>query len=133
MKIVSSCSWTWRKLLQLRHYIWSSVSASFWYSHGASSLVVLSIIVFGHGHSFLFLLLISSEPHPSTPDSSHLGEGAPCSKTRHPMLGMPLDLTILVARHKVVWFSKNIPRHGFSFILWMAVKGNLRTKDKLYS
>lgn len=78
-KIVSSCSWTWRKLLQLRHYIWSSVSASFWYSHGASSLV-LSIIVFGHGHSFLFLPLISSEPQYSWLQS--FGRGCPFLKNQ---------------------------------------------------
>ncbi|GFS38461.1 hypothetical protein Acr_00g0057580 [Actinidia rufa] len=34
-----------------------------------------------------------------------------------------------VVGHKLVWFPKLIPRH--SFILWMAIRGKLRTKDKL--
>ncbi|GJX76493.1 RNA-directed DNA polymerase, eukaryota, reverse transcriptase zinc-binding domain protein [Tanacetum coccineum] len=34
-----------------------------------------------------------------------------------------------VLRHKHVWFSQCIPRHAF--ILWMAIKGRLKTQDRI--
>lgn len=35
----------------------------------------------------------------------------------------------IVPWHKIVWFSKFMPRHRF--ILWLVIEGKLRTKDKL--
>lgn len=32
--------------------------------------------------------------------------------------------------HKAVWFTNNIPKH--SFILWMALRGGLKTLSKMY-
>lgn len=35
----------------------------------------------------------------------------------------------VVPRYKIVWFSQNIPR--YSFILWVAINGKLKTQDKM--
>ena len=158
MKAPCDCSWTWRKLFQLRpiarpfvrSITGNGTSTFFWYDncHTAGPLIdylgsdfvaisgiprtaKVSSVIFNDVWTWPFLSVgvPPFQPNPHLRDSIvwsispssqyHAMSTWNALRSHHPW----------AAWHKLVWFPKLIPRH--SFILWMAIRGKLRTKDKL--
>ncbi|GAV66276.1 zf-RVT domain-containing protein, partial [Cephalotus follicularis] len=128
-------SWSWRQILRLRplakeHLIYKCGNGehfSLWFDpwvHGDSVHAL-------YGHRVIFEAGLSKHARVKDvirEDSTHWDKVGEVFSTACAFHGIR-QRSLSVDWHNIVWHSRRIPKHAF--ILWLALRGAHRTKDKL--